>query len=609
MNLLQKIARLIRGSDRETDLDAEIQTHLALETQQRIERGESPEDASNGARKDLGSVALTKERTRDVLGGGIGEQVLRDWRYAARSLLKSPGFTATAILTAAIGLGAVTAMYTVVNALVLRPLPAPYPEELLEVRRITPASQAAGISVPMYEELAANSPVFSHSFLWFGGGVNNISANGTPRLGSVDGVLGDFYGTLGVQPLLGRGLGPEDLGEGGVDARTVAVISYAVWQQHYGGTDDVLGKTIRIEDTDFTIVGVHPRQFPGVYVDIQADAVVPLTRLFSSADRARDRRFLHHTMIVRRNPELREAAVQAYLTARWPAVLEEYRPEQQTEAESADYNASRIEALSFASGMSFVRRRLQPHLEGLFAAAALLLLLICVNLGNLVMSRASARVREHSVRLALGASRTRLIHLVLAECLLIGAGASVAALAVSMVLTQVLAGYVWSGFVELAVNLRPDFAVLSFLLAITFAAILFFGLLPAFATTRMDASDALRERSRLGGSNRRFWANALLVAQVSLSIALLAGAMLFWQGLREGMRLSEALASKPIYSAQLFQLPGKQWETPDIAYYEELRDTLLAAPGIEEVSLSNNFRDSAQRFHHRGRRRHGSFRG
>jgi predicted permease len=587
MRILQQIARRLGFRDQNAELDAEIQAHLALETKQRLDRGESPESAGISARKDFGSIALAKEQARDAWGRVWLEQLLRDAGLAARSLRKSPGFTVAVMLTAGLGLGSVTAMYTMVNALILRTLPVLQPEELLEIRRVTPQSPISGHSVPLYEDLAAHATTFSNSFLWFGGGVSNITANGTTRLGSIDGVLGDYYGTMGIQPALGRAFTAEDHGRGDSGPRPVAVISHTVWQRDYHGTPDILGRTIRIETTDFTIIGVHPKGFHSMYVDIEADALVPLETQFATREEMRERQRLYYTMVVRRNAGTSIAAVQAEFDARWPQAREAWRPESQNDAQRKDYDAARIEVRSIATGMSFVRNRLQKHLEILFATAVVMLLLVCLNVGNLVMARTTARLQEQSVRLALGASRARLLQLILIECALLGMLAAAVALALSLWLTRVMTAYVWAGFVDLAVNLAPDYAVLAFLFAITMFAILVFSVLPAFTLTRIHAAEALRERNRIGIANRRLGAGALIAVQVALSIALLVGAALFWQGLREGLRASEALAAKPLYSVQVFPTPGRQFETPDTAYYEQLRQALLESPGVLEMSLSN----------------------
>lgn len=348
-------------------------------------------------------------------------QAGQDLRYVVRVLVKTPVVTAVAIVSLALGIGANTAIFSILNALFLRSLPVRAPHQLVAISTISPDGQNEKdpVSLPMFEEIRQRQQVFSGMFAWSGGGMSNFEANGVKYAGGLDTVSGDYFSILGIQPLLGRLITPNDVAlQAGPSAR-VAVLSYHCWQLRYNGMPDVIGKSIRVDGIPLTIVGVSPKSFTGLMIDVAPEVTVPI--LFSGRDTLREPGNLWLTVIGRLKPGTTLQQARAQIKVLWPSVQAATVPRDYAGARRDRFFARRIDAESAATGNSFMRERVARPLTLLMGLVGLVLLIACVNLANLMLARVTGRTQELGIRTALGASGWRLIRQLLTESITLSA--------------------------------------------------------------------------------------------------------------------------------------------------------------------------------------------
>jgi putative ABC transport system permease protein len=523
-------------------------------------------------------VLLTKEVTRAQWGWVWLDQFAMDIRYVLRGLRRSPGFTAVAVLSLALGIGANTALFGLIDALILRSLPVVHPGELVEVA----VGGQGDFTNAIWEQLRDRQNVFVGAFAWAPTGFD-LAAEGEKQPVAGLYVSGDFFRTLGVHALRGRVLMPDDDRRGGA---AVAVISHAFWERQYGADPQIVGRAIRINGHPFTIVGITPPGFFGVDVGSRFDVAAPLaSEVIFDAERPGldERQQWWLSVFGRLKPGITSQKAGTGLNVLAPAVFEAAAPPDQKPQERRNFLRNQFTIHPAVTGISSLRGRYAQGLMILLAMVGVVLLIACANLANLLLARADARRREVAVRLALGAGRARLLRQFLTESLLLAAFGALLGVALAQWGNRALIG-----FLNLFLDLSPDLRVLGFTTALAIVTSLLFGLAPALLATRIGPNDALKEGARgLTGRRRRWSLGRLLVAaQVALSLLLVVGAGLLVRSLhtlltqnmgfeRQGVLMVDPDLRNTTYTAK---------RQPVVA--EELLARFQALPGVASASRS-----------------------
>ncbi|HLY18397.1 MAG TPA: ABC transporter permease [Bryobacteraceae bacterium] len=510
--------------------------------------------------------------------------MLHDLRLAARALWKNPGFTLTALITLALAIGANSAIFTLANALIFASLPVAHPDRLVEISTINAKAGKDHLSIPAFQAFQEKGGVFTSLLAWNGGGMENLEMNGTFFAGSVDEIAGDYYGTLGIRPALGRLITREDIGLERFTPARVAVIGYRAWQERFHGDTAALGKTIRIDGKPYTVVGVHPQSFPGLIREAAADATVPLTAAASRAEKLYDRKHDYNTVIGRLRDGVTEAQARARVTAVWPSIRQATAPDG---PERNQFLTRRIQVEPAARGISYLRATFARPLYILFGIVALLLLLACVNLANVALARSHARAAEWSVRAALGAPRWRLLRASFAESLLVAVGGAIPGLMLAYWGAGYIAHFMWRGYVPLVLSLTPDLRVVLFTAAAAISASVLFGLAPAWRAAHQDTGGAIRQGGTRVTGGLGVAGNAMVTVQIALSFAILAGALLFSSSLGNILRRDPGFSAGRLLVAQLFPRSTYQgFDNP--AYFRQLLEALRAMPGVTAATIAHD---------------------
>jgi predicted permease len=486
-------------------------------------------------------------------------------RHALRTLRKSPGFALTAILTLALGIGANSAIFNVVNALLLASLPVAHPDRLIEISTIDPKDSKHGLSIPAFRSISDRSSSFSGMFAWIGGGMESLEMNGVPIATGVDEIAGDYYQVLGIRPALGRFLTREDTG--------VAVLGYSAWQRFYHGSRDVLGKALLINGKPFTIVGVHPKSFTGLIREVEPSATIPISNFDPASS--------YFTVIARLRDHVDAAQARVQLEAMWPSIREQTAPASAPDREA--FLKRRIREDPAAQGVSYLRERFTRPLYTLSVIVGILLLLACVNLANVALARAHGRAAEYSIRAALGASRWRLAQASLAESILLAILGAVPGFAFADWSSRHLADFMWTGYGRMALRLEPNLRIALFTTAVASLAAILFGVFPAWRAGReFRQGSGSRVTGQLGLAGR-----TLVTVQIALSFAIVCAALLFGRSLVNLLRQDPGFASDRLLVAQLF--PRTSYAGIDKqAYYRQLFEALNSIPGVSSASIANS---------------------
>lgn len=573
---LRRLGRTITGRTGDPAVNDELRLHVEMETQDLIARGVAPDAARRQAFIALGGVETFREAARDTRGVRWLDDLGRDIVYTLRSLRRAPGFTFVVVLTLALGIGANATFFSILNTLLLKPLPVRDPASLVMI-------DGDQWTNPIWEQIRdRQSQILEGAFAWSPAAFDTST---TGQIDAVDGayVSGGIFNVLGVNALRGRMLSPADDERGGGSDGPVAVISHRLWQQRFGGTDDVVGRSMTVERVPFTIVGVMPRSFFGLDVGRAFDIAIPLgaeARIRGEGSWLDGRSTWWLYIGGRLAPGQTIEQAQAALRAVQPQVREATIPPDFSPSLAAEYLTDPFDFVAADTGRSSLRTRYQPTLVAIMVVVGLVLLIACANVANLTLARATARERELSIRLAVGASRSRVARQLLVECLLLATmgaalGLLIATWGSTLVVSQLTT---WRDAVFL--DLTPDWRVFGFLVAVTGLTSVVFGLAPVWRIRGASPQDALRDGGRaMAGDRGAGIRNILVVSQVALSLVLLIGAGLF---LRTFVVLSRVPTGINAESLVVVDLNLQQSRLPREergALVERMRDAVSTVPG------------------------------
>ena len=576
--------------NRDEELRDEIRTHLDMATRDRIARGESPDAAAAAARRELGNLSQIQEATRDVWGRRWIEQTAQDVRYALRTFRRTPGFAVVAILSLALGIGANTALFEVVNAVRLRALPVADPSALVHVRLAdTEGARGAfqtwysSVTQPIWRQIDTHREPFTGLFAW-GRGSFSLSDGGEVRLASGLWVSGDFFQTLGLVPAAGRLLTAEDDRPG---CTPRAVLSYGMWRRMYGADPAVSGRTISLDGRAIEIVGVAPAEFHGLEVGRGFDLALPLCAEAPLSGDGKGRADAGTTwwlgVFGRLRPGWTPERASAHLETVSASVFRDSLPASYPQVSVERYLNFKLVAESAGAGLSQLREDYGSPLWLLLAIAAVVLVIACANLANLLLARASAREREIAVRLGLGASRGRVIRQMLTESLVLVSIGTVLAIALAGTMAQALVKALETTGNTITLPLAADWRVLGFAVALAMTTCLLFGLGPALRGTRIAATRVMRASARGGTAGRDILSmrRALVVTQIALSVALLSASLLFARTLYNAATVDPGFRSEGLLAARINFSRADVPEEQRGVYRQALVDRIRAIPGVD----------------------------
>ncbi len=518
---------------------------------------------------------------------GFFRDIPADLRYAIRIFRASPGFAAVAILSLALGIGANTAIFSLIDAVMLKTLPVSHPEELLQ---LTMGDNSGVFTNPIWEQVRDRQDVFSGVFAYFAPTFNLAKG------GEVDNIRGiwasgDYFATLGVRAVLGRTFTPAE-DRRGCSGR--AVLTYDFWQKRYAGSADVLDKTISLDGHSFPIIGVTEPGFSGVDVGTRGDVIIPICtepQIHTDRSALDARSWWWLRVIGRPKPGIGEKQVQARLKVLAPEIFAATVPQNWRSDGKASYLKRTFATRAAANGISFVRSEYRLALLTLMGVVGLVLLIACANVANLLLARAAARRREMAIRLALGAARSRLIRQLLTESLLLALSGAALGILFAQWGTKLLVGLLSAHGDPVFLNLTIDVRVLAFTAGIAIATGLLFGLAPAWRGTRVAPQEAMKENSRGvigGGAGRSRFAigKVLVMGQVALSLVLLVGAGLMVGTFRTLATLDTGFDRDRVL---LVDSDFRNAHVPKerlTAGYEQALERIRAIPGVASASDS-----------------------
>ncbi|HLW54989.1 MAG TPA: ABC transporter permease [Candidatus Angelobacter sp.] len=566
---LRKFLFLLQRKQLERDLQEEIEGHLWRKAEKNVSAGMSREAAYASARRQLGNLTRHREESRTSWGFPLLESIVQDTRYGLRVLGNAPGFATVAILTLALGIGASSAIFSITNAVLLRPLPYKDSPRLVHVwgKSARFPEFSMGMSYPDAEDLRAKARSFE-TVAWYRSGNLVLTGAGEPEQAPVAAVSSDFLRLFSVQPALGSGFQPDDYE---MKNGRVILLGYGLWQRRFAADSSIVGRTVTFDGVPYTVTGVLPKDFS--YADI--DALVPL--IPKAEEKTKRENWMFFTLAKMR-PSVSARTAQAEADS-FQAGLAQAYPKEESD--------SRLEVQPLLAAA--VNGDTTTQLATLVGAVSFLLLIGCANVSNLILSRSVQRQREIALRAALGASRARILRQLLIESLVLALTGGVAGMALASIgirAFRVLSPPTFSRLSE--IRFEPVVALIALLVAC--AAGIICGLAPALHTSRADLNLALKERSAFTSLTHRFSLRSfLVVAEVSLALALLTGSALLVQSLARLMKVDTGFRTDHLLTAQIEMSPTRYAsEDARRLFIQRIFEALRAEPQFRGVALANN---------------------
>jgi predicted permease len=576
-----------------------LQYHFERQVEKLLAEGVPRDDAVSRARHAMGGLEQLKEECRDARGVSTLESTLRDLQYAMRQLRRSPGFAAVVIASLALGIGANTAIFTLIDSVLLRSLPVADPASLQFVARYQPQFGPGPIYGYGYEEfrrLRAANPVFTDVAAYAMRRLN-VSIDGSIEP-TADGCLvsGTFFQLLGVRAIAGRIIGPED--DQQPNGHPVAVLSDSYWNRRFGRDRNVVGRTMSLSGVPFTIVGVTPPEFFGLEVGRAADIFVPLMMQPTVMPAAENwlgpsiARSFWLTIVGRLRPGVTPAQAADALPAR--DLLDELWTKASRPGDKPQLIAERLGVTPAARGLSALRHQYSQPLVILMVVVGIVLLIACANVATLILARGGARGPEFSMRLALGAGRGRLIRQLLTENVVLALAGGAAGLLLARWGTSVLVAFMSAGGTPIVLDLVPDPRILAFTAAVSILTGLLCGVIPAVRATRVDVIAGLKRQGRAqsGGTDWVRPGKLLVVSQVALCVLLLFGAGLFVRSLQKIDAQDAGFNRDRVHVIRVEPRGSDQRSAPGAsqrldAIYRDLIQRIEAIPGVRSASLTH----------------------
>jgi predicted permease len=573
------------------ELEDEIRAHLDMQIEDNLRQGMSPDEARYHALRKFGGVEQVKESYRDRRSLSVVDSTLQDLRYALRMLRRSPGFAIVAVLLLALGVGANTAIFSLIDAVLLKWLPVKHPEQLALLRHADSRATVTPFAYHTYKQFRDQNQVFS-GLLAYHPLRLTVSVNGQPEP-AVAGQLvsGNYYAVLGVQAALGRTIVPSD--DRAPGESPVCVISYNYWQRRFASDTAIVGKTIHLGGAPFTIIGVTPPEFFGLEVGNSLDISVPLMmqqQVMPGIESFADSGRYALTVMGRLRPEVTMPQAHAGLSVLYQQMVAEYAS-QGGKRSRESWLEEKLILESGSRGLSELRREFSRPLLVLMIVVAMVLLVACANVAGLLLARAVARRKEIAIRLALGGGRLRLVRQLLTESVLLGGLGGLLGLLFAAWGTRLLLPLLSQGEIPAQLNLRPDARVLGFTVAVSVLTGMVFGLAPAFWATRVDLNSALKNDASVlapGAGSRGAhlsFGKLFVVSQVALSLLLLIGAGLFVRSLQKLQQVDAGFARENVLVLKLEPVGSDRKQPWLAARYDELLRQVEVIPGVQVASL------------------------
>ena len=588
MGIFRRIWALGRRSKLDREIEDELREHLNMRTEVNLAQGMSPEQAARAARLRFGNPAVFKENVGAEDAALSFDSLLRDMRYALRGFATSAGFTAVAISTLALGIGANTAIFQLLDAIRLRSLPVEKPQELAELR-IKGGNQGFGVTdnyytnftVPMWQEVRRHHDPFSGVFAWRPAGMMVGRLSDSKQVHGLE-VSGEFFNVLGVQPWQGRLIEPQD--EAGCEISKV-VASYSYWTGQMGGQIVTPNTTILVEGRSVQVLGVTPPSFFGVVVGDRFDLAYPTC----IPPNPRREMFVLSVM-GRLKPGWSITRASGYFGSISPGLFESTAPTGYSAEAVKTFKSFTLAAYPGGAGVSMLRSTYDSSLLLLLAITGLVLLIACANLANLMLARASARQRELAIRMALGASRLSMLRQLLIESGLLAIGGATLGVALAQPLSRMLVASLGTSQYTIQLAIATDWRVLLFAAVVAALTCIVFGTIPAFRGASADPIAALKAAERgITGSRERFSVQRLMVVtQIAVSMVLLVGALLFVRSYRNLMTLDPGMRERGI-TIGYFSFGTMLIKPENEAEFKRLLiENVRSIPGIQNAAATTN---------------------